>query len=253
MDRWVGKVAVVTGASSGIGQNIAQELAERGMTVVGVARRAELVEELAKKLSGSKGKLHALKADIGNEEDVVKAFEWIRKNIGSVHVLVNNAGIAPYTFLSKLERSDYKKIRGCFDVNVMGLIMCSNEAIKLMKEKGIDDGHIFNVNSVAGHYIGNMPGFFPYTASKFAVTVITEGLRRELAEAKSKIRVTSVSPGLVDTNIGAPSGIPNFEEMVANAPCLKSEDITRSLIHALTAPPDVQIAEIMVRPVGEQF
>ncbi|XP_046393946.1 farnesol dehydrogenase-like [Ischnura elegans] len=251
MDRWEGKVAVVTGTSAGIGVSIATELVERGMVVVGLARRVELVEELAASLAGRKGKLHAVRADVGKEEDVVRAFKWVREHLGAVHVLINNAGYAPYSFLSKLEREQYQKVQACFDTNVMGVIMCSNEAIKLMREKGIDDGHIININSIAGHFIGVGAGFCAYNASKFALRVITEGLRRELAEAKSKIRVTSISPGAVDTNMGAASDWPDHEKYMATIPALKTHDVTASVVHALAAPPDVQIAEVILRPVGE--
>ncbi|XP_046393939.1 uncharacterized protein LOC124161598 [Ischnura elegans] len=252
MDRWEGKVAVVTGTSAGIGVSIATELVERGMVVVGLARRVELVEELAASLAGKgKGKLHAVRADVGKEEDVVRAFQWVREHLGAVHVLINNAGYAPYSFLSKLEREQYQKVQACFDTNVMGVIMCSNEAIKLMREKGIDDGHIININSIAGHFIGVGAGFCAYNASKFALTVITEGLRRELAEAKSKIRMTSISPGAVDTNMGAASDWPDHEKYMATIPALKTHDVTASVVHALAASPDVQIAEVILRPVGE--
>ncbi|XP_046393904.1 farnesol dehydrogenase-like [Ischnura elegans] len=251
MDRWEGRVAVVTGASSGIGKSIATELVERGMIVVGLARRVELVQDLSKSLAGRKGKLHAVKADVGKEDDVVEAFDWVRKNLGGVHVLVNNAGIAPHAPLSNLDRERYKAVQTCLDTNVMGVIMCSNEAIKLMRENGIDDGHIININSILGHFIHTRTGIHVYNATKHAVTVLTEGLRRELLEAKSKIRVTSISPGLVRTNIAESSGRPNAKEFMANRPIIRADDVTSSVIHALAAPPDVQIAEVIVRPVGE--
>ncbi|XP_071455354.1 farnesol dehydrogenase-like [Hetaerina americana] len=253
MERWAGKVAVVTGSSSGIGASIATELVERGMIVVGLARRVELVQELANKLSGCKGQLHAIKADVSKEEDVVEVFEWVRENLGAVHVLVNNAAACPFTIMSNMEREHYKKVQGCFDTNVMGPIMCTNEAIKLMKEKGIEDGHIININSVAGHYVSNSSGFHIYGATKHALRVITEGLRRELVQAKSKIRTTSISPGYVDTDFGKTSGVADFEKLVAGMPSITTGDVTNTLIHVLEAPSSVQIAEVIVRPLGEQF
>ncbi|XP_046393901.1 farnesol dehydrogenase-like isoform X2 [Ischnura elegans] len=235
MDRWEGRVAVVTGASSGIGKSIATELVERGMIVVGLARRVELVQDLSRSLADRKGKLFAVKADVRKEDDVVEAFDWVRKNLGGVHVLVNNAGMGAYSPLTNMDREQYEKVQTCFGTNVMGMVMCSSEALKLMRENGIDDGHIININS----------------ASRYAVTVLTEGLRRELAEAKSMIRVTSISPGLVRTDILKTVGMPNYEESLATRPIITTDDVKRSVMHALSAPADVQIAEITVRPVGE--
>ncbi|XP_046393897.1 farnesol dehydrogenase-like [Ischnura elegans] len=252
MDRWEGKVAVVTGASSGIGKSIATELVERGMIVVGLARRMELVQDLSNSLTGRKGKLFAVKADVGKEDDVAEAFDWVRKNLGGVHVLVNNAGIGTYSLLSNMDREEYKRVQACLNTNVMGVVMCSNEAIKLMREKGIVDGHIININSVLGHFISRRLGIHFYNATKHAVTVLTEGLRRELVEAKSKIRVTSISPGFVLTNIMDGIEVPNRNEIMANSPILRTDDVTNSVIHSLAAPADVQIAEIIVRPVGEE-
>ncbi|XP_046395321.1 farnesol dehydrogenase-like [Ischnura elegans] len=250
MERLEGKIAVVTGASAGIGASIATALVEHGMTVIGLARRSEAVEELSKSLVGKKGKLHAFKADISKANDVVEAFQWIQKTFGPPQVLINNAGYAPFSSLSNLQRDDYEKIQLCFDTNVMGVIMCTNEAIKLMKEGGIHDGHIVNINSVVGHYVTNNTGFFAYNASKNALRVITEGLRRELAEAKSKIRVSSISPGFVTSEMGIKSGIPNLNELIAKHPFLDPKNVASSVIHALSAPPNVQIAEVVVRPLG---
>jgi NADP+-dependent farnesol dehydrogenase len=133
LDRWVGKVAIVTGASGGIGAAIAQQLVEEGLQVVGLARRSERVEELAKKLHGKKGKLHAVKADISKEEDILNAFKWTSDNLGPVHVLVNNAGVAENTNLTT--QGDTKKWKNVFDTNVMGLCIATREAVNIMKAK----------------------------------------------------------------------------------------------------------------------
>ncbi|XP_071455273.1 farnesol dehydrogenase-like [Hetaerina americana] len=287
MERWAGRVAVVTGASAGIGASIVTALVDHGMIVIGLARRVELVKELAKKLLNHKGVLYALKADVSKEEDVVAAFDWIQQSFGVVHVLINNAGYAPFTSISKpeptrvhpssgalidniltnieseliatkvyptdlVQKEEYKKIHTCFNTNVMGVIMCTNKAIKIMRESEIDRGHIININSVVGHYVTNNTGFFAYNASKNALTVVTEGVCQELREAKSKIRVTSISPGFVTSEMGITSGIPNLEELIAKHPFLDANNVTESVIHALSAPPNVQVAEVVVRPIGEK-
>jgi NADP+-dependent farnesol dehydrogenase len=210
MDRWVGKVAVVTGASSGIGAGISEFLVDQGLIVseatpktpiigsfqvVGLARRSELVEELAKKLTGKKGQLHAVKADVSNEEDVVKAFKWVEDNLGHVHILINNAGVAKENFLCNGDAAAWK---GTLDVNVLGLCIATREAVKSMTANNIN-GHIIHINSVAGHKIPNFPGINIYTASKHAVTALAETLRQEFNHLGSKIKITvGLSSGLAD-------------------------------------------------------
>jgi NADP+-dependent farnesol dehydrogenase len=201
MDRWVGKVAVVTGASSGIGAGIAEFLVDQGLIVsdatpktpitgsfqvVGLARRSELVEELAKKLTGKKGQLHAVKADISNEEDVVKAFKWVEDNLGHVHILINNAGVAKENFLCDGDTATWKTT---LYVNVLGLCVATREAVKTMTANSIN-GHIIHINSVLGHKIPNFPGVNIYAASKHAVTALAETLRQEFNHLGSKIKIT---------------------------------------------------------------
>nr|CAD7264408.1 unnamed protein product [Timema shepardi] len=247
--RWSGRVALVTGASVGIGAAIVRELVKNGLIVVGLARRAELVEELSAELKDSPGKLHALKGDLTKEEDILAAFDWIKKNLGRIDVLVNNAGVLYLSMLTGGETSQWKQI---FDLNVIGLSISSREAFKLMKEKGVDDGHIIHINSVAGHSLVNIPGLAPYTASKHAVTVLTEGLRRELVQLGSKIRVTSISPGGVDTDmvksVAGQAPIPEGE-----FPLLQAEDIANAVTYVLGTPPHVQVHEITIRPIGEKY
>lgn len=247
MERWVGKVALVTGASAGIGASTAEELVRHGMIVVGFARRVERVQELAKKLSGEKGKLHAVKADVCNEEEVKAGFKWIRDNLGTVHVLVNNAGITRNVLLSEMETPDV--MRKIFETNVIGLSLCTGEAIRMMKETGVNDGHIVHINSVAGQSILPFSGHHAYGSSKHAVRVLTEGLRRELLEAKSSIRITSVSPGLVKTEIFEAAGA---DLSIYENPHLNAKDIADCVIFALGCPSHVQIHELTVKPVGEE-
>jgi NADP+-dependent farnesol dehydrogenase len=154
--------------------------------VVGLARRSERVEQLAKKLQGQKGKLYAIKADISKEEDILKAFKWTCDNVGPIHILVNNAGIIQQTNLIDGDTEKWKKT---FDTNVMGLCVATREAVKVMKAEKID-GHIIHINSVAGHTVPNFPGSNVYPASKYAVTALTETLRQELNHLGLKIKIT---------------------------------------------------------------
>lgn len=163
MDKWKGKVAVVTGASAGIGAAITVGLAKSGLIVVGLARRAEKVEALKQKLGGASGELHAFECNVASYESVCTAFEWIKETFGGINVLVNNAGVYKWENLSKL--SEFKYISSVFrnvdllqsgegvrndlmetlDINVVGLIDCTREAFKIMKEKD-EFGYIININ-----------------------------------------------------------------------------------------------------------
>ncbi|KAJ9580229.1 hypothetical protein L9F63_004102, partial [Diploptera punctata] len=186
MERWTGRVAVVTGASSGIGAAIAVALVKHGLKVVGLARRVERIQELTKSLKSTKGELHALKCDVSKEKEIKEAFQWVKKRFGGVDILVNNAAVM---FDSSLIDGDNDEMKTMVDLNITGLNMCTKEALKSMKERGVDDGHIINLNSILGHAV-LFDGFCVYTATKHAVTALTEGLRRELVKQKSKIRIT---------------------------------------------------------------
>ncbi|XP_062558606.1 farnesol dehydrogenase-like [Armigeres subalbatus] len=245
MDRWTGKIAVVTGASSGIGAATAKDLARAGLVVVGLARRVERIEELKNDMPESaRDRLHAVKCDISKEEDILATFKWVEEKFGGVDVLINNAGIGRMTQLIAADNT--KQIREVLDTNVMGLVLCSREAYQSMKRRSVD-GHIVHINSVAGHTVLNFPTMNIYPATKHAVTAITETMRNELRNANTKIKVTSISPGGVRTEI-----IPE-EFHNSGHPLLEAEDISAAVLYVLGTPPHVQIHELMVRPVGEKF
>lgn len=247
MNKFIGKVALVTGASSGIGAKIAEDLAYAGMKVVGLARRLEKVEELAVKVAKSSmnlkaGKLYPYKIDVTNEDEILKAFQWTKNNLGPIHVLINNAGIHRYDSLSDGETAAWK---ATFDTNIMSLCICTREAVRDMKANGVD-GHIVHINSVTGHRIpAAMTGV--YAASKFAVTALAETLRLELVAAGSNVKVTSISPGVVESEM-TNKIIDNFKLKYLN-----TEDISNSVLHVLGTPPHVQIHELTILPVGEKL
>ncbi|KAJ3630070.1 hypothetical protein Zmor_027102 [Zophobas morio] len=247
MDRWVGKVAIVTGASSGIGAAVADALVEKGLIVLGVARRSESIEERAKQLSDKKGKLHAIKADLTKEEDILTVFKWAKENLGPVHILINNAGIVAHTNLTEGKTEDWKTV---FDLNVLGLSIATREAVKIMKENKVN-GHIVHVNSILGHQVYNFPGLSVYPASKFAVTALTETLRQEFNHQGLKIKITSVSPGLVETEGTTlnPTLTPERKVFMQKLPILKGEDIANGIVYALSTPEHVQIHELTIRPL----
>ncbi|KAG8310563.1 farnesol dehydrogenase-like [Homalodisca vitripennis] len=247
MKRWQGRVAVVTGASAGIGAAIVEDLVESGMVVVGLARREDRLLEVKNQLK-NKGTLHAVKVDISKEEDLKKAFKWIKDNVGGVDVLINNAGVLVNTFTPDGNIEDWRKM---YDVNVFALGACSREAINSMKERKVDDGHIININSVASHRLPVAPGSIPYSSSKFASKAITEGLRRELAGQKSKIKVSSVSPGLVSTELFSANSTSSKPMDISHLPHILPKDIADAVHYVLATPPNVQVNELIVRPVGD--
>ncbi|XP_060525369.1 farnesol dehydrogenase-like [Cylas formicarius] len=249
LNRWVGKVAVVTGASSGIGAAIVEQLVKAGVVVAGLARRKERVEQLAKKLSGEKGKLVAVQADLTKEQDIKAAFEYVLKNLGPVNILVNNAGLSKFTTLTDGDTQLWKTV---LDTNVLGLSIATREAIKQMKENNID-GHVIHINSVLGHTVINYPGLNVYPASKYAVTALAETLRHEINSQNLKIKITSVSPGYVETEFIEVSTGKTAKDLGLNSPGLKAEDVADAVVYALSTPPHVNVSEVTVRIVGEAF
>ncbi|PNF16593.1 Dehydrogenase/reductase SDR family member 11 [Cryptotermes secundus] len=246
MERWSGRVAVVTGANSGIGAAIAQALVKKGLKVVGLDIRVDKIQEMANSLKSEPGKLHPLKCDVTKESDVKEAFKWVNSKLGGADIHVNNAGVADYNTLTDGPWENWRKI---IDVNVLGYSLCAKEALQSMRGKGVDDGHIININSETAHIMP--PAIFMYAASKHAVTVLTEGLRRELVQQKSKIRVTSISPGCTRTALTEGSKVP--EEVMTlfkDLALLEPEEIANALLYVLGTPPHVQVVQLTVKPNG---
>ncbi|XP_065167438.1 farnesol dehydrogenase-like [Atheta coriaria] len=246
MDRYVGKVAVVTGASAGIGEAIVDSLTKAGMKVVGLARRVERIQTLSEKLSkeGAKGKLYAVKCDMRVEEDIVKAFEWTTKNVGNIQVLVNNAGVASKSNLSEGETEDWRKI---LETNVLGLCIATREATKILKANKIE-GHVIHINSIAGQSHVFFPTIGVYGASKHAVTNLTEIFRQEMVTQKTNIKITSISPGMVKTEIIDVANLSEeIKKMFASLAYLESQDIADAVIYVLGVPQRVQINELTIR------
>ncbi|KAJ3651584.1 hypothetical protein Zmor_017614 [Zophobas morio] len=246
MEKWVGKVAVVTGASAGIGAAIAKALVESGVIVVGMARRTELIEQHGEDLADKPGKLYACKVDMYNEEEIVNGFKWVEENIGPVNILINNAGSSKDTTLYDGSTEDWKSV---FDLNILALCIATREVIKMMREHEIN-GHIVHINSIFGHRVPSF-GMHVYPASKFAVTALTETLRQELNSIGSRIKVTSVSPGVVQSELTTQSPDPQKREFYASIPILRGEDIADGVVYALSTPEDVQVHELTIKPMGE--
>ncbi len=238
--RWAGRVALVTGASSGIGRAIALALGGLGMRVAVTARRSERLEQLRPELGD---RLFPITCDLRDVASIDRVFARIRSEWGGVDVLVNNAGLGHET---PLVGGDTEQWREMLEVNVLALCACTSHAVADMQRRGVE-GHVIHVSSMAAHRVPAGSGV--YSATKYAVRSLTEGLRQELRELGSPVRVSSVSPGYVETEFH--QNYFQSEERARAAysryPVLQPRDIASSVVHALTAPPHVQIHDILVR------
>lgn len=246
MQRWQGRVAVVTGASSGIGAAVCRDLVAHGLIAVGLARREDRLQALSEELKGSKGKFHYVKTDLTKEDEIVAAFDKIKKDVGGVDVLVNNAGIGIPTFVKDSEMAKWDTM---FKVNVFAVGICIREALKSMKDRGIDDGHIINISSIAAHRVSPVMPAGVYCSTKAALRFLTEALRRELVTDKSKIKVTHLSPGLINTEFLEAGGWENTSyDQVAH---IEPSEIAKAVHYVLDTPAGTQVNELTVRAVGE--
>jgi len=179
-------------------------------------------------------------------------FSAVRSQHGGVDICINNAGLArPDTLLSG-STSGWKDM---FSVNVLALSICTREAYRSMKERKVDDGHIININSMSGHQVSPHSVIHFYSATKYAVTALTEGLRQELREAQTHIRATCISPEVVETQFAFKLHDKDPEKAAATyecIKCLKPEDVAEAVIYVLSTPPHVQqIGDIQMRPTEQ--
>ncbi|XP_064214547.1 farnesol dehydrogenase [Tribolium castaneum] len=251
MERWEGKIAIVTGASAGIGAATAKILVKKGLKVVGLARRVELIEELTLSLTEAPGELYAVKCDLSKEEEILDALKWVKENLGPVHILVNNAGFVRPTNLIEKTTDDW---RLTFDVNVIAMCICTREAVKVMREHNIA-GHVINLNSLVGRYPVSLPhpNLNVYPASKYAVTALTENLRQEFRYFNTGIKVTSISPGIVISDFQEGFCKDGTLEAMRSGPVLYPEDVAEAIVYTLSTPPHVQVHDIFMHPLGEML
>ena len=242
-----GKVAAITGASSGIGEATALALADAGAAVALGARRLDRVEALAERIGAAGGRAIALEVDVTDEQAANAFVVAANERLGSLDVLVNNAGVM---LLGPVLDADTDQWRTMLDVNLLGLLLCTHAALPIMKEAG--GGDIVNVSSVAGRLANK--GSAVYNMTKFGVTAFSEALRQEALEMK--VRLTCVEPGFVATelqshNEGEPEEM--IEEMREDiGEVLEAEDIANAIVYALGQPAHVSINEILVRPTGQE-
>jgi NADP-dependent 3-hydroxy acid dehydrogenase YdfG len=241
-----GKVVVITGASSGIGEAAAKHLAANGALVSLGARRKDRLDRLAGEIRKAGGKAHTAVTDVVRRADVEALVRGARETFGRVDVLVNNAGIMPLSPFERLKVDDWDRM---IDVNVKGLLYGIAAALPLMKEQR--GGHIINVSSVAGHKV--RPGNAVYAATKHAVRVISEGLRMEVKPYG--IRTTIISPGAVATELADSVTEPDLQERTRAfyAMAIPAEVIARAIAYVIAEPSEVDVNEILVRPTAQEF
>ncbi|XP_063695753.1 farnesol dehydrogenase-like [Culicoides brevitarsis] len=251
MDKWIGKTAVVTGASSGIGAAILVALAKAGVNVIGLARRKDRIEALAEQNKSAKGKIHSFACDVSDPKSIDAAFDWIEKTFGTFHVLINNAGIYRCNKLINPSLKD-SEIIDTVNTNFTGLVLCSRQALKFL-QKNDEAGYIININSIAGQTSANgmmaEHGINVYMSTKHAVTSITEILRLELAAVpNNKIKISSVSPGAVMTEIFDTAGMSKEAQKALNG--LQAEDVADAVVYLMSTPESVNVTELTIRPMN---
>lgn len=246
MERWQNRVAVVTGASCGIGKAIADDLVKSGLQVVALARRYERMQENRSKLPQSlQSRYFIRQCDVSVESQVKQTFDWIERTLGGTDILVNNAGIVRP---GNIVDMDSRMIDEVFNTNVKGLIYCSQAAFSSMNKRNFN-GHIVHINSILGHHVvmgtPEAPSLNVYPPSKYAVTAINETLRNEMRFLGTKIKTTSISPGITKTEIAPPEVYELFDAL------LMPEDVSQAVMFCISTPPHVQIHEMIIKPVGE--
>jgi NADP-dependent 3-hydroxy acid dehydrogenase YdfG len=241
-----GKVVVITGASSGLGEATARLLAAEGARVVLGARRADRIQALAKELGGS-DKALAITTDVTDRTQVKKLVDAAVQAFGSIDVMVNNAGLMPQSLFERLKVDEWDRM---IDVNIKGVLYGIAAALPYMQAQ--KSGHFVNVSSVAGHRVG--PGSGVYAATKFAVRALSEGLRQEVKPYN--IRTTVISPGAVATEL--PDSITDTDTAARvrsfyAAAAIPADSFARTVAFAISQPEDVDINEIVFRPTRQEY
>jgi NADP-dependent 3-hydroxy acid dehydrogenase YdfG len=241
-----GKIVVITGASSGLGEATARNLSEQGAVVVLGARRIDRINALAKELADNGGKALALQTDVTQSAQVKKLVEAAVEQYGRIDVMINNAGLMPHSPLDRLKIDDWDRM---IDVNIKGVLYGIAAALPYMQKQ--KSGHIINVSSVAGHKV--RPASAVYAATKHAVLALSEGLRQEVKPYN--IRTTVISPGAIDTEL--PNSVTeadiadNVRKIYEIA--IPADSFARAVAFAISQPDEIDVNEILFRPTRQEI
>lgn len=242
-----GKVVVITGASSGLGEATARHLSEQGASVVLGARRTDRIEALAGEIEENGGEALAVTTDVTDRDQVQALVDAAARQFGRIDVLINNAGIMPLSPLEMLRVDEWDR---AIDVNIKGVLYGIAAALPYMKEQ--KSGHVINVSSVAGHTIS--PGGAVYSATKYSVRVISEALRQEVKPYN--IRSTVISPGSVDTELPSSVGAEGVAENIAayyEENAIPADSFARCVAFAISQPEEMDVNEILFRPTHQEL
>ncbi|WP_166207640.1 SDR family NAD(P)-dependent oxidoreductase [Cognatiluteimonas telluris] len=247
MKRLDGRIALVTGASSGIGEATAIALAQAGARVAIAARRVDRLQALAERLRSLGAEPLVLEADLLDEHVAQQIVRDTESHFGQLDILVNNAGVM---YLEPVAEADLGRWRRMLELNVLSLIASTQAALAGMKSRR--DGHIVNIASTAGR-IAN-PNAAAYSATKFGVVAFSEALRREVYA--DNIRVSVIEPGVVQTelrdHIGHAATQANLNAWAGAMRQLQSEDVADAIVFCVTRPPHVNVNEILMRPTDQE-
>lgn len=238
------KIILVTGASSGIGEAVAQRLAADGHHVVAGARREDRLDQLAAKIKDAGGSIETRRLDVTDPADVTAFVDAAVAAHGRVDVVVNNAGVMPLSRLDALLVDEWNRM---IDVNVRGLLHGIAAALPHFRRQG--GGHFITVASIGAHEV--VPTAAVYCATKYAAWAITEGLR---LESDPSIRVTTVSPGVVESELADTISDPNAAEAMKDyrADAISPDAIARGVAYAINEPADVDVNELIIRPARQR-
>ena len=240
-----GKVAIVTGASSGIGYATALALSKAGAKVAIGARRTDKLEQLENEIKKNGGEALAQKLDVTKKTDCDAFVDQVVKKWGTVDILVNNAGLMPLSFIKNLKVDEWEQM---VDVNIKGVMYGIAAVLPTMREQ--HSGHILNLSSVAGHKV--FPGAAVYCATKYAVKALSEGVRMEGGD---EIRSTNISPGAVATELTSTITDPDAKKAADELyeVAIDSDAVARAVVYAIEQPADVDINEIILRPTAQEL
>ncbi|QEL10643.1 SDR family oxidoreductase [Kushneria phosphatilytica] len=240
-----GKVIVITGASSGLGEATARHLASHGAIVVLGARRMDRLQKIVDEIQAAGGKALALQTDVTRQADVQALVDKAVSSYGKIDVMLNNAGLMQQSPLEKLKIDEWDNM---IDINLKGTLYGIAAVLPQMKSQQF--GHVINVSSVAGHKV--TPAGTVYCATKHAVRAISEGFRQEVKDYN--LRSTIISPGAIDTEL--PSHITDSESSEAiggfyASAAIPADSFARIVYFAITQPEDVDINEVLYRPTSQ--
>ncbi|MGH8464871.1 MAG: SDR family oxidoreductase [Pseudomonas sp.] len=242
-----GKVVVITGASSGIGEATARHLAHHSARVVLAARRTDHIEAIARDIESKGGNAIAVRTDVSRREDLHALVGAAVAQFGRVDVLVNNAGTMPLAPISRLKVDEWDRM---IDVNIKGVLYGIAATLPLFETQ--QSGHFINIASVAGIKVYTPAGSV-YSATKFAVRAIAEGLRSEVG---GNIRSTIISPGAVESELTGHTSDPETSQAVRDyyrSNQIPADSVARAIAYAIAQPQNVDVNEIVLRPTVQQF